>query len=188
MEMLTECARRGERLPEHLEAHLRQCPRCLDHWAAEESLGQPFRKLRQALAGEHSPASRRRQLMEEFDRMHRPSRAFRLRWAWAAAAAVLAAVLVMETGRIPVGPVAPDSGEFAIAGFPDVSEDNGFVPVAYSEPLAAGESVRVVHDELDGAELAAMGIDVPGAFGNVIDADIVLGEDGLPRAVRLSDY
>ena len=120
--------------------------------------------------------------------MHRPSRAFRVRWAWAAAAAILAAVLVIETGRIPVRPVAPDSGEFASAGFPDVSEDNGFVPVAYSEPLAAGESVRVVHDELDGAELAAMGIDVPGAFGNVIDADIVLGEDGLPRAVRLSDF
>ena len=72
--------------------------------------------------------------------------------------------------------------------FADVSGESELVPVAFSQPLEAGESVRVVREELDGVELAAMGIDPPAGFGNSIAADVVLGEDGLPRAVRFLDY
>jgi hypothetical protein len=151
-----------------------------------------MRQLRKALAGERQPGFRRKQLLAEFESVRRAARPAWPLWTWSVAAAVLVAVLLVGPGRGPFGPGAPPPAqaaeEFAAADFPDVSESGGFIPVAFSQPLAAGESVRVVREELDGVELAAMGIDAPGTFGNCVDADIVLGEDGLPRAVRLLGY
>jgi hypothetical protein len=84
------------------------------------------------------------------------------------------------------------SEDLAGAGFLDIGEANGFIPVPYALPLATGESVRIVRRELNGAELVRMGIDLPGAYaGDLADdfeADIVLGEDELPRAVQLVSY
>jgi hypothetical protein len=59
-------------------------------------------------------------------------------------------------------------------------------------PLATGESVRVVRQQLNGAELVRMGIDLPGAYAadlaDDFEADVMLGEDDLPRAVQLVSY
>jgi hypothetical protein len=74
----------------------------------------------------------------------------------------------------------------------DTDEDNGFIPVPYALPLATGESVRIVRRELNGAELVRMGIDLPGAYAadlsDDFEADVVVGEDELPRAVQLVSY
>jgi hypothetical protein len=189
MEAVTECVRRGERPPDALQAHLRECARCREQWAAQESLAAPMRRLREAVAEERSPAFRRRQLLAEFEMERRAGRPAWPLWAWSVAAAVLLAVLLVRPAHLPPAAGTPQAAEeFAGASFPDVSEGGEFTPVAFSEPLAAGESIRVVREELDGAELAALGIDAPDAFGSSVDADVVLGGDGLPRAVRLLGY
>jgi hypothetical protein len=66
-----------------------------------------------------------------------------------------------------------------------LSEDNDFVAVPYTPPLATGEFVRVVRMELHPIALARMGIYVNAADANDIPAEVVVGEDGLPRAVRV---
>jgi hypothetical protein len=147
-------------------------------------------RLRETLGREHSPESRRRQLMAEFARSgcSRPDRP--AWWAWSPAAALVAvALLLLFAGaRQRPGATVPESAEANLAGFLTVDEADGFVPVPYTQPLAPGELVRIVSREVNGAELAHMGFDVPAAYGGVIDADVVVGEDGMPRAVRLAGY
>jgi hypothetical protein len=73
-----------------------------------------------------------------------------------------------------------------------VSEDgdgqyDGFIPVPYVPPLAAGELVSVVHTELYPLELARLGVSVDPSWATELPADLLVGEDGFPRAVRVSD-
>jgi len=65
--------------------------------------------------------------------------------------------------------------------------EEGFVDVPFAPPLAPGDLVRVVHAELAPVELARMGVLVDDADAGVVPADVVVGEDGFPRAVRLSE-
>ncbi len=62
----------------------------------------------------------------------------------------------------------------------------GFVPLPYADtygPLEAGEIVRV---QLGSAALESLGFSVAGAdAGQQVLADVLVGQDGLPRAVRL---
>ena len=51
--------------------------------------------------------------------------------------------------------------------------------------LAPGEFVRIVRTELDREALAGMGIDIETADGAEVPADVLLGEDDLPRGVRV---
>jgi hypothetical protein len=191
---LVECARRGAGPSPRLGAHLRDCPLCRERWNAEEGLQAPLRKLRVVLARERSPEIRRQQLLEEFARLERPQPLVWFGWAWGAAITALVAVALLQVGRVLPGryavlaPASIDAEDFVGAGFVEISEENGFVLVPYTRPLAAGESVRVVRQELNGAELVRMGIDFPGAYGHSFDADVVLGEDGLPRAVHVVGY
>jgi hypothetical protein len=185
-----ECARRGAAPSEHLGAHLAQCPSCRERWEAEQSLGPAMRNLRLALAHERSPRARGRQLLAEFDRLRRPPRRFRYRWAWGAVAAALLIAAFLQVRQETPGPNPVPAQQLrgdAVASA-DIDDEGGFIPVPYTPPLAAGESVRIVRQELNGAELARMGIDVPGGYGDDFDADVVLGGDGMPRAVHLVGY
>ena len=186
-EELVECARRGVGPSESLAAHLAVCPHCRERWNAERVLSLAVGRLRSAIAAERSPQARRGELMDAFELATRPRR--RLRWAWgAAAAAVLSAVLWFPINRA-VAPKGPAHDEVADTAPVDTADENGFIPVPYSPPAAVGESFTLVQRELDGAELARMGIDLPfGGYGQDFDAELVLGEDGVPRAVRLADY
>jgi hypothetical protein len=95
-------------------------------------------------------------------------------------------------GRSVPARISVQSEDIASAGLVDTDEDNGFIPVPYALPLATGESVRIVRRELNGAELVRMGIDLPGAYAadlsDDFEADVVVGEDELPRAVQLVSY
>ncbi len=158
--------------------------------AEEESLAAPLWSIRAAVALERSSEFRRAQLLAKVGRK-RPAALGRRVWAWGATAAAVAALafLLLRTPPVVQAPEAQSSSdELALAAFPDLSEESGFVPVPFAQPPAPGESVRVVREELDGVELAALGFDPPGGFAATFKADVVLGEDGMPRAVRLDGY
>ncbi|MEP6714678.1 MAG: hypothetical protein ABJC09_03835, partial [Terriglobia bacterium] len=67
------------------------------------------------------------------------------------------------------------------------TQEDGFIAVPYVPPLAAGELVRVVHAELYPSALASLGVNVDPSWTTGIAADLLMGEDGFPRAVRLSN-
>jgi hypothetical protein len=85
----------------------------------------------------------------------------------------------------PVVEAIPDSVQFS-GDAAELSSDD-FIAVPYTPPLAQGELVRVVHADLVPEALASLGIDVDPASSGNVSADLVVGEDGIPRAVRLTD-
>jgi hypothetical protein len=61
----------------------------------------------------------------------------------------------------------------------------GFVELPYTPPLATGEMARVIHTQMDPEALASMGVQVDSTWTDDVPVDVVVGEDGLPHAVRI---
>jgi hypothetical protein len=58
--------------------------------------------------------------------------------------------------------------------------------VFVGEPIRADEPVRVVRMRLPAAALGAIGLrSATGGAGEVVDVDLIVGEDGVARAIRL---
>ncbi len=198
---LVEFARVGLEPDAALGEHLRECPRCAERWEDQRRLTSRFQALQAAAreAGTARPSveARRAMLLMRFEQTKRSRPLWGLKTALAAAAAVVLAVALGYLWRTSAGHVqvlrrttaavaVPLSGH----GIETLSPDNGeFVAVPYAPPLAAGELVSVVRTELQATALARMGFEMDtaglaGAAGPV-QADVVMGDDGLPRAVRV---
>lgn len=125
-----------------------------------------------------------------------------------AAAALLVAVFVGHIAGTRVRPTPPremrtngvrnaqpvfyEAGVFETSSFETSSDasalsSDDFVAVPYTPPLAQGELVRVVHADLYPEALASMGFDIDPASASDVPADVVVGEDGIPRAVRITE-
>jgi len=167
--------------------------------------------MRGAALARRQPDAQRERIMREFEQA-RPS-AFHpsLRWALGMAAVLLLAVAmgqIWRNGQRPTGPAKnPIPGKLAnsatgvaaesatgnttynigTSGSGELASNNDFVEVPYAPPLATGEFVRIVRTELRTTALARMGIYVDAAGADEIPADVLLGEDGFPRGVRVLD-
>lgn len=154
--------------------------------ALEESLALSFREHRRVLEQSRSRARR-----------------LRLRWAeWMAVAAAAAALVIAgawnfsrghgdTAPKVTVHPAAVavnDGGtERPMAAVETAAvEDSDFVPVPYGEALSADDPGLVVRVSLSRSALGSLGYPVDEMNGgDVVEADLLVGEDGLPRAVRL---
>jgi len=125
---------------------------------------------------------RERSLLEAFDAAQQQKRAPAARagvWRPAAAAALLALaatmawVIVGRSVRPPAAPVAPlTTSEFVL--WPGAAE------------LPTFESGHLMRMEVPVSALPSLGLVMPATHAAVVQADVLVGQDGLPRAVRLS--
>lgn len=205
---LVECARAGLPPGAQLQGHLRACPPCRERWEGERALSVQFQKMRANALARRQPEAQRERIMREFEQA-RPS-AFRpsLRWALGMAAVLLLAVALGQAWRSglrstgpaknPVsgssqesanwsaeGAAVSASGNMGASGQDELIANDDFAEVPYAPPLATGEFVRVVRTELRPTALARMGVYVDAAETDEIPADVLLGEDGFPRGVRV---
>jgi len=202
VENLVECARRRTGPDPGVRAHLLSCRSCMERWESERLLTAHLRRLSARADGLRSSEWSRQDVRRHFDtvRVRRlPVRA----GAWAVAATLLlSAGLIWNSGALhragtlpPAGAEVSEEAEPAVEG----SAEEGFMAVPFAPPLAEGEMVRVVHRDLQPVELASLGVDVDpawlaamqsGSGGGIqagLPADVLVGADGFPRAVRLSD-
>lgn len=146
--------------------------------------------LRTALRGVEAPAPDEDALRAQFRAMLREQRnrtaaehGGRRRLPLAAAAAVvlavggaLAALLLRDEGAAPTVATAPQVEAPAIVG--------AFQPLLHSPGLPPSEAYSVVRVRIPLSALAV----VPGtAEGGTIEADLLVGEDGLARAIRFDE-
>ena len=189
VEKLVECARRRGEPETALKAHLRICGNCLDRWEAERDLSENLRIMRSESGALRSSAAARQSLMREFDARHRRSAAPSWYWGLAAAAALLLGILLGPEAMTRLHPaaavVATDTSDTSASAGDQDSE--GFIAVPYAPPLAPGENLRIVHTELNPAALANLGVSVDPSWTTQLPADVLEGEDGMPRAVRVSE-
>jgi hypothetical protein len=152
----------------------------------ESRLDGPVLRLRAAAAA-HTPSHEiRYRLLEQFDALH-AKRRFQPRWALLAAAASLIAAALSLSWRL--SPISAGATVVAQTEWEQLagSADGEFVDVPYAPPLAPGESVDVVRTQVDSQALGRMGVNIAlaSAASAQVNADLVLGQDGLPRAVRV---
>ena len=104
-----------------------------------------------------------------------------------ATGAIAASVLAFVAMEHPpfakhAGPAAPVGVELA----PITQAEAPFVPIPYLAPPAPYERIEVVRMQLPVAALIAAGVPVRTADpGARVEADVVVGQDGRARAVRL---
>ena len=148
-----------------------------------DDLASALRQLAQSAEVPPLDPDRERALLDAFDRARTQQRAPAARagvWRPAAAAALLALaatmtwVIVARSGRPPAAPiVAPlTTTEFVL--WPGAAE------------LPTFESGHLMRIEVPVSALPSLGLVPPATHAAVVQADVLVGQDGLPRAVRLS--
>ena len=191
---LVDFARAGAGLDRDLRAHLAVCADCRERWDAELQLTAQLGIIRARTAVLRSPDQQRESLLQDFSRIHRHRAAPSWVWALAVAAALLLAVFLGNAAGKRTRPVVRSERPFVYeASLSNLSNDasalssDDFIAVPYTPPLAPGEMVRVMHADLYPEQLASMGVEVDPSWAGELPADVVVGEDGLPRAVRITD-
>ncbi len=163
-----EWARGNPPAPE-VVSHLEECPPCARFLEEQRALSAAMASL----GAEPLPPAEQFQarVMAEFDKVQ-PARRPVLRWvlAGALAASVILGAVWSNRG-VPSTPVAQDDG--------------GFLPLPYTVPLSPQERATVWRMEIPVTRLRAVGyriqISDPGA---VVEADVLVGQDGRARAIR----
>jgi hypothetical protein len=185
---MVELARTGATAGHALAMHLAECPHCTERWEAERELSQGLRGVRSAAVGLRSAPDARARLMAEFDAQRRRSRLHR-GFVWAMASiTILLLVGAVKQARWPGRGLAPRTVQLeADRAGEELMADSGFMPVPYAVPLAPGEYVEVVERDLTPAALARMGFVIHTASNSEVTAELMVGEDGLPRAVRVPE-
>lgn len=148
----------------------------------ERALSEWLREVADAdVASGASPAVRER-LLEEVRARHRARRASTFKMYALAAGLVIATALPVWqlTARLAIEP----SPRAAAVPAGDAEVATAFYPLAYGTlPVSQGSIVRV---EVSPTAFAALGVEPPAARSprDVVLADVLVGEDGLARAVR----
>jgi predicted anti-sigma-YlaC factor YlaD len=168
--------------------HLAECPHCAERWEAEVELSRDIRDVRFAASALRSAPESRARLLAEFDAQRRHNVMHR-GFIWAMAAMTILLLLVAVQLRRAGRGAAPRIAQVELdRSTEDLLADAGFMPVPYAAPLAPGEYVEVVQRDLTPAALARMGFVIQTAYNNnEVTAELMVGEDGLPRAVRVPE-
>lgn len=194
--------------------HAQNCERCAARLAQAQVLASALEAVAQDSAGLGAPAhlesalvsafrEHRRSLERKQHRQHR-TRLHWLEWsALTAAAAVLLAIGAWNFSRPRIN--GTDTNPSVVVKSPATSNANraaqqtapvetataedsnsDFVPLPYGESLSADDSGLVVRVSMTRSALGSLGYPVDEVHaGDVVQADLLVGEDGLPRAVRL---
>ena len=185
---------RGLSLPadRELNGHLQFCPSCADFCQEQQRLTEEFRILASSLAGNPTRLEMRARILEEFDRRQTPARRRPATlYTWAAAAVLLICALVgagtwmrhRASVKQVVASASPQRTGRILSRV--LAQNGGFVPVPFMPPLASGELVTVVRTKLPPAALLRMGLTTQNTDGSEVNAEVMMGEDGFPRAVRV---
>jgi len=145
-------------------------------------LDEILNALRAEARGQRSSPESREYLMARFEARYRARSAPKWFWAFAAVTAMTITVVAIPH-KTPTALVV----QVEVDQVTDPEDSEGFIAVPYVPPLATGEMVHVVHTQLNPAELASLGVNVDPSLTAQMPADLLLGEDGMPRAVRVAD-
>ena len=181
-------------------AHLRDCAACAARQAGEQRIAAGLKALAAELRRTEAPPRMERRLVAAFRAEMGVAPAPRgsawypvLSWGAAFAATVTLALFLMP-GRHPQRVHRPVlSGTEAAALEPPYSidvtaglDESGFIPLPNALQIDPSDEVDMVRMEVPRSTLIALGFPVGEDEGNV-QADVLLGGDGVARAVRFLD-
>jgi len=183
-------------------AHAEACLRCAARLEDERAVTSALRALGARTAGAEAPARVEAALLRALRDpgpidaggvvTARPSRAIEL-LLLAAAAAILAAIVVVPPRADRLRDTLPPALPAGSPATPVVAEEAAgenaeFVALSYGEDLRELDSLQVVSVELPRTALAALGWPaVESAQTGSVTAEVIVGHDGVARAIRFVD-
>jgi hypothetical protein len=146
----------------------------------DQNLSALLDALRSAESDDSAPPRVEAALMKAWDVSHAPAvtniRITAASWvASLAAAAVLAISLTVVGGRLRSAAVVAPS---LVAEAPTV--------ILVGEPVRDGEQIRLVRMRMPASALHALGVTYTAALEDDVDVDVIVGEDGVARALSLN--
>lgn len=197
---IIEAARGWDSRP--VRQHLDSCRACSDFFDEQMALTDSVRSL----AARHEVwrhGEVETQLLKELNTAW-PAKSTRRRWIWApvaVAAAVLMTIWLYPKPAVPhaklpappqvtpiaqVDPPSTVQPPHRIRKRPAPEDPVPFIPIPYTIPLAPYERAQVMQVELPVAELIAAGLPISTTDqGALARADVLVGDDGRARAVRV---
>jgi hypothetical protein len=173
-EIVVELAREGTEDASASE-HAAACPRCAARLENERRLTVALLDCAAGSTGAEAPQRVEDALVAAFRRTvtSRPSR-----WpVWASAVAAGVAVFAIAVGLQPRDPVPPAAPQDEV-----VTE---YFPLQYGTDLTALEGAPVIRMEFPRTVVVSFGLPInPQRAAEPVQADVVLGSDGIARAVR----
>jgi hypothetical protein len=149
----------------------------------EQELAKALRRLNDATVLPPADPARETALMAAFDAASAPPRATgHGYWSMAALAAAAAVLIATALPWAPAGrrgSVPPSSARDVQPALAD------FVIVPGAASLPPMESGTLVRIDLPVSVLPSLGVTPPASGHSTVKADLVIGQDGLTRAVRL---
>ena len=136
--------------------------------------------LRRAEAYVETPPHVEVAVLVAWDKEHAHRAASRPRSLWRDAATVAAAITI-AIGLAQLGQQLQRATQRA----PERSRDSRTL-LLVGEPILQGEPVRMVRMRVPAATLTELGVrQVTGTPGEHVDVDVIVGEDGVARAIRV---
>jgi hypothetical protein len=181
--------------------HAIECEACARQLAEQAALAAGLRAAAAEWRATEAPDRVERNLVAAFRNQQTiqtrpPQRAMWLpvlTWVSAAAVLVVLAFLTIQ-GNKPVAPRRPavravELAAAAPAAIDWVSDDDSnsgeFIPLPNAEQVGENDDVNVVRMEVPRSAMLAVGLPVSlGRESELVEADVMLGSDGLARAVR----
>jgi hypothetical protein len=106
----------------------------------------------------------------------------------------MAAALVVGVAVLPKRQAAPPathhsaSTQVELASFNNQETDDGFIRIPNTPQIDPNDDVNVVRMELPKSAMLAVGLNVsPEQVSDTVEAEVMLGSDGLARAVRFME-
>ena len=180
-------------------SHAEECEACARRMAQQKALVAGLRAAAVEWRANEAPERVEHGLVAAFrSQQRRQEKRGRGIWlpvlTWASAAAVLVVLAVLTIrGNKPVPPrhAAPGAVQWASAVAPadwmaeEDSNSGEFIPLPNAEQVGENEDVNVVRVEVPRSAMLAVGLPVnPDQASELVEADVMLGSDGLARAVR----
>jgi predicted anti-sigma-YlaC factor YlaD len=166
-----------------VESHLRSCPSCRALVDRQRAMSAALRRLATDPKVPAFNPGRLNNLLAAVGRPRRRSRRATVAVGLSLAASVLiVASLSVGLQREATAPGSPQVVAATLA--PPMGAETAFVVLPGADALPRLESGRVIRIEIPESELTAVGLWQPGHAGAVL-ADVLVGQDGLARAVRL---
>jgi len=155
-----------------LLAHAETCAACARFLDSQMALSAAMTSL--AAEEPPDPARYSARVMAEFDRAHRlPA------WRWAIAACFAAAVFGGAVRTVQWARVEPPQAAA------EAVDTRPFLNIPYTVPLAPEEQATILRTRIPAAALISAGFRVPVSDpAALIDADVLVSQDGRARAIR----
>jgi hypothetical protein len=178
--------------------HAAECAACARLLRERQALAAGLRRVSESWRAIEAPARVEAGLVAAFRAQKRAQRKPRRMWlpvlTWASAAAILILLASLAIrGREPATPRPVSRNAVQVASFSsavewDFDSDSGngdFIPLPNAQQVGENEDVDVVRVEVPRSAMLTVGLPVSSErVSELVEADVMLGADGLARAVR----